>query len=74
MRGWANRAKPGVSACQPDPYRSFLQRLPGMPGGQRVFDAGPPRRARLLEGLGLLNIVLQSSLTKPWMSSVKIVD
>ena len=43
-------------------------------GGQRVFDAGPLRRARQLEALGLLNIVLQSSMAKPWMSSVKIVD
>jgi 8-hydroxy-5-deazaflavin:NADPH oxidoreductase len=43
-------------------------------GGQRVFDAGPLRRARQLEGLGLLNIVLQSSTAKPWMSSFRIVD
>ena len=43
-------------------------------GGQRVFDAGPLRRARQLEGLGLLSITLQSSLAKPWMSAVKIVD
>jgi predicted dinucleotide-binding enzyme len=43
-------------------------------GGQRVFDAGALRRARQLEGLGLLNITLQSSMAKPWMSGVKIVD
>jgi 8-hydroxy-5-deazaflavin:NADPH oxidoreductase len=43
-------------------------------GGLRVFDVGPLRRARQLEGLGLLNITLQSSLAKPWMSGVKIVD
>jgi 8-hydroxy-5-deazaflavin:NADPH oxidoreductase len=43
-------------------------------GGQRVFDAGPLRRARQLEGLGLLSITLQSSVAKPWMSGVKIVD
>jgi predicted dinucleotide-binding enzyme len=43
-------------------------------GGQRVFDAGPLRRARQLEGLGLLNITLQSSVAKPWMSGVKMVD
>ncbi len=43
-------------------------------GGLRAFDVGPLRRARQLEGLGLLNITLQSSLDKPWMSGVKIVD
>jgi predicted dinucleotide-binding enzyme len=43
-------------------------------GGQRVFDVGPLRRARQLEGLGLLNISLQSTLPKPWMSGVKIAD
>jgi 8-hydroxy-5-deazaflavin:NADPH oxidoreductase len=43
-------------------------------GGQRAIDAGPLRRARELEALGLLSITLQSSLAKPWMSSVKIVD
>jgi 8-hydroxy-5-deazaflavin:NADPH oxidoreductase len=43
-------------------------------GGQRVFDVGPLRRARQLEGLGLLNITLQSSVAKPWMSAVKIAD
>lgn len=43
-------------------------------GGQRAIDAGPLRRARQLEGLGLLNITLQSSMAKPWMSGVKLVD
>src|SRR5512135_3794216 len=37
-------------------------------GGQRPIDAGPLRRARQLEGLGLLNITLQSSVDKPWMT------
>ncbi len=43
-------------------------------GGQRVFDVGPLRRARQLEGLGLLNIALQSRMTKPWMTAVKLAD
>lgn len=43
-------------------------------GGQRPIDAGPLRRARQLEGLGLLNITLQSSMAKPWMTGVKIVE
>lgn len=43
-------------------------------GGQRPIDAGPLRRARQLEGLGLLNITLQASMAKPWMTGVKIVD
>jgi hypothetical protein len=43
-------------------------------GGQRAFDVGPLRRARQLEGLGFLNITLQSSMAKPWMSTVKIAD
>lgn len=43
-------------------------------GGQRAFDVGPLKRARQLEGLALLSIVLQSKLDKPWMSAVKIVS
>lgn len=43
-------------------------------GGQRALDVGPLRRARQLEGLGLLNITLQSSMAKPWMTAVKITD
>jgi 8-hydroxy-5-deazaflavin:NADPH oxidoreductase len=43
-------------------------------GGLRAFDAGPLRRARQLEGLGLLNITLQSKMEKPWMTGVKIID
>lgn len=43
-------------------------------GGQRTLDAGPLKRARQLEGLALLSIVLQSKLEKPWMSAVKIVS
>ena len=43
-------------------------------GGQRPIDAGPLRRARQLEGLGLLNITLQASMAKPWMTGVKIVE
>ena len=43
-------------------------------GGQRALDAGPLKRARQLEGLALLSIVLQAKLAKPWMSGVKIVS
>lgn len=43
-------------------------------GGLRAFDVGPLRRARQLEGLGLLNITLQSSVARPWMTTVKIAD
>ncbi len=43
-------------------------------GGQRVFDAGPLRRARQLEGLGLLSISLQSKMAKPWMTGVRLTD
>ncbi len=42
-------------------------------GGQHPIDAGPLKRARQLEGLGLLNITLQAKHAKPWMNSVKIV-
>ena len=42
-------------------------------GGQRALDVGPVRRARQLEGLGLLSITLQSKVDKPWMSAVKIL-
>ncbi len=43
-------------------------------GGQRVFDVGPLKRARQLEGLGLLSISLQGKMSKPWMTSVKLAD
>ncbi len=43
-------------------------------GRQRALDVGPLKRARQLEGLALLSIVLQSKLDKPWMSAVKIVS
>ncbi len=43
-------------------------------GGQRVFDAGPLKRARQLEGLGLLSISLQGKMSKPWMTGVKLTD
>ena len=42
-------------------------------GGQHAIDAGPLKRARQLEGLGLLSVVLQSKHDKPWMNSVKIM-
>ena len=43
-------------------------------GGLRVFDVDPLRRARQIEGIGLLSISLQSGLPKRWMSSIKLVD
>lgn len=42
-------------------------------GGQRALDAGPLRRARQLESLGLLMITLQNSLPNPWMTAIKLV-
>ena len=43
-------------------------------GGLRIFDAGPLRRARQLEGLGLLSISLQGKMAKPWMTGVRLTD
>lgn len=43
-------------------------------GGQRVFDVGPLRRARQLEGMGLLTIILQAGMAKPWVTSIKFAD
>ncbi len=42
-------------------------------GGQRPIDVGPLKRARLLESLGLLSILLQSKQEKPWMTGFKIM-
>lgn len=42
-------------------------------GGQHAIDAGPLKRARQLEGMGLLSITLQSKHDKPWMNSVKLM-
>lgn len=41
--------------------------------GLRPIDAGPLRRARQLEGIGLLHITLQDSLGTNWASAVKIL-
>lgn len=41
--------------------------------GLRPIDAGPLRRARQLEGVGLLHITLQNTLGTNWMSAVKIL-
>jgi len=43
-------------------------------GGQHAVDVGPLRFARQIEGLGLLLIVLQSKVKKPWMSSFKLLE
>jgi predicted dinucleotide-binding enzyme len=42
-------------------------------GGLRPIDAGPLRRARQLEGLGMLHIVLQGALGTNWGSTIKIL-
>ena len=42
-------------------------------GGLRAIDVGSLRRARLIESLGLLNIIIQAKLEKPWMSGIKII-
>ena len=42
-------------------------------GGLRAVDMGPLRRARLVESLGLLNIIIQAKLEKPWMSGIKVL-
>jgi predicted dinucleotide-binding enzyme len=42
-------------------------------GGMRPVDVGPLRRARQLEGLGLLHITLQQELGANWMSAVKFL-
>lgn len=43
-------------------------------GGLRPIDAGPLRRARQLEGIGLLHITLQGALGTNWMSAVKFLN
>ena len=43
-------------------------------GGMRAIDAGPLTRARQIEGMQLLQIVLQGSLGTNWMSGLKIVS
>ena len=42
-------------------------------GGMRAVDTGLLHRARQIEGLGLLHIVLQSALGTNWGSSVKVL-
>jgi predicted dinucleotide-binding enzyme len=42
--------------------------------GLRPIDVGPLRRARQLEGIGLLHITLQGTLGTNWASSVKILS
>lgn len=41
--------------------------------GLRPIDVGPLRRARQLEGIGLLHITLQGTLGTNWASAVKIL-
>ena len=43
-------------------------------GGLRPLDVGPLKRSRQLEGLHLINIVLQSAMDKPWMNAIKSLN
>jgi NADPH-dependent F420 reductase len=43
-------------------------------GGLRPIDVGPLRRARQLEGIGLLHITLQEKLGTNWGSTIKILS
>jgi NADPH-dependent F420 reductase len=43
-------------------------------GGMRAIDAGPLHRARQIEGMQLLHIVLQSTLGTNWGSALKILS
>lgn len=43
-------------------------------GGMRAIDAGPLHRARQIEGMQLLHIVLQGNLGTNWVSGLKIVN
>jgi predicted dinucleotide-binding enzyme len=43
-------------------------------GGLRPIDVGPLRRARQLEGIGLLHITMQGTTGTNWMSTVKILS
>jgi predicted dinucleotide-binding enzyme len=43
-------------------------------GGMRAVDTGPLHRARQIEGMQLLHIVLQGSLGTNWGSTVKILN
>jgi NADPH-dependent F420 reductase len=43
-------------------------------GGMRAIDTGPLSRARQIEGMQLLQIVLQSTLGTSWMSIIKIIS
>jgi NADPH-dependent F420 reductase len=42
-------------------------------GGMRAIDAGPLQRARQIEGMQLLHIVLQGTLGTNWGSAIKIL-
>lgn len=42
-------------------------------GGMRAIDAGPLSRARQIEGMQLLHIVLQGNLGTNWVSGLKII-
>lgn len=42
-------------------------------GGMRALDTGPLNRARQIEGMGLMHILLQGSLGNTWSSAVRIL-
>ena len=43
-------------------------------GGMRPVDTGPLSRARQIEGLQLLHIVVQGTLGTNWASTIKIIS
>lgn len=43
-------------------------------GGMRAIDTGPLSRSRQIEGMQLLQIVLQSELSTNWGSAIKIIN
>ncbi|MCX6081877.1 MAG: hypothetical protein NTW32_20305 [Chloroflexi bacterium] len=42
-------------------------------GGMRAIDTGPLHRSRQIEGMQLLQIILQGSLATNWGSAIKII-
>ncbi len=42
-------------------------------GGLRALDIEPLQRARQLEAMHFLNVMLKSKLDKPWMSAIKVL-
>ena len=60
-----------IAGDDADAKKSLAQALSA--GSLRPVDVGPLRRARQLEGIGLLHITLQSTLGTNWGSTIKIL-